>query len=194
MLACNYNMTFWCVQAALCQEWVRFEREHGSAEEQLAAELKVEPILEAAAAAAITAADGQGAAAAQVSTGWGFDALSAFVPCRQVLCQWPSALRRFWSCRSDVLHVRDFVLLRQSHQLVRVVWDFQAAAEKAPKLSKEEMRRLRQERDPNFAKAKGKGKADTDADAMPPPARRLPPKRKKGLGYEVLVLRSLLLL
>lgn len=53
-------------QAALCQEWVRFEREHGSAEEQLAAELKVEPILEAAAAAAITAADAQGAAAAQV--------------------------------------------------------------------------------------------------------------------------------
>ena len=66
-----------------------------------------------------------------------------------------------------------------------MVCGLQAAAEKAPKLSKEEMRRLRQERDPNFGKAKGKGKGDADVNAMPPPARRQPPKRKKGLGFEV---------
>jgi hypothetical protein len=51
---------------ALCEAWVRFEREHGSAEEHLAAELKVEPVLAAAAAAAVSATDAHGAAAAQV--------------------------------------------------------------------------------------------------------------------------------
>ena len=54
------------MQAVLCEAWVRFEREHGTAEEQLQAELKVEPILAAAASAAEAAANEQAAAAAQV--------------------------------------------------------------------------------------------------------------------------------
>ncbi len=54
------------MQAVICDAWVRFEREYGSAEDQLRAELKVEPILAAATAAAAAAADVQGAAAAQV--------------------------------------------------------------------------------------------------------------------------------
>lgn len=58
---------FWCeMQAVLCEAWVRFEREHGTAEEQLQAELKVEPIIAAAASAAAAAADQHAAAAAQV--------------------------------------------------------------------------------------------------------------------------------
>lgn len=70
----------------------------------------------------------------------------------------------------------------------------QAAAEKAPKLSPEEMRKLRQERDPNFkrpqaaaaAEKQPQGSAaDADAAAMPPPPSRMPPKRKKGLGFQV---------
>ncbi|BDA40979.1 Squamous cell carcinoma antigen recognized by T-cells 3 [Coccomyxa sp. Obi] len=64
----------------------------------------------------------------------------------------------------------------------------QAAAEKAPKLSPEEMKRLRQERDPNFKGRKDSAKAEADAAAMPPPPppSRMPPKRKKGLGYQEL--------
>lgn len=54
-----------------------------------------------------------------------------------------------------------------------------------PKLSPEEMKRLRQERDPNFKGRKDAGKAEADAAAMPPPPSRMPPKRKKGLGYQV---------
>lgn len=50
-------------QAALCEAWLRFEREHGSAEDHLAACLKAEPILAAVAAAAAAAAN---AAHAQV--------------------------------------------------------------------------------------------------------------------------------
>lgn len=54
------------LQVTLCQSWVRFEREHGSAEDQLQAELKVEPIIDAASAAAAAAANEQATAAAQV--------------------------------------------------------------------------------------------------------------------------------
>jgi hypothetical protein len=46
------------------------------------------------------------------------------------------------------------------------------------------MKRLRQERDPNFRKAQA-SKAEADTTAMPPPPSRMPPKRKKGLGYKV---------
>ena len=64
----------------------------------------------------------------------------------------------------------------------------QAAAKKAAKLSPEEMKRMRQAKDPHFKKG-GAAQADAsaaeaDAAAMPPPASRLPPKRKKGLGYQ----------
>ncbi len=45
---------------------MRFEREYGSSEEQLHAELKAEPILAAAASAAAAAANEQAAAAAKV--------------------------------------------------------------------------------------------------------------------------------
>ena len=50
-------------QLSLCEAWVRFERERGSREDLLLAETRVEPIREAAAAAAVDAAT---AAAAQV--------------------------------------------------------------------------------------------------------------------------------
>lgn len=46
------------------------------------------------------------------------------------------------------------------------------------------MKRLRQERDPNFRKAQA-SKAEANTMAMPPPPSRMPPKRKKGLGYKV---------
>ena len=59
----------------------------------------------------------------------------------------------------------------------------QAAAKKAEKLSSEEMKRMRQAKDPHFKKS-GAAKQEPDA-IMPPPARRLPPKRKKGLGFQV---------
>lgn len=77
----------------------------------------------------------------------------------------------------------------------------QAAAQRAPQLSREEMRRMRQQRDPNFrAKAAkqapaGAQEAATDGGAAPaegPAAdggagaaltRAAPPKRKKGLGF-----------
>lgn len=73
---------------------------------------------------------------------------------------------------------------------------FQAAAEKAPKLSKEEMRRLRQERDPHFARGAKAGKGQQPSTQGPAagaegtpsqPGRMGPPpaKRKKGLGFEV---------
>ena len=52
-------------QAALCQAWVRFEREHGSLEDHLQAVLKTTPILERAAAEAIAAANAEAAALAQ---------------------------------------------------------------------------------------------------------------------------------
>lgn len=54
------------LQAALCQAWVRFEREHGSAEDHLQALLKTGPILEKAAAEAMAAANAEAAATAQV--------------------------------------------------------------------------------------------------------------------------------
>ena len=63
----------------------------------------------------------------------------------------------------------------------------QAAAKKAAKLSPEEVRRMRQAKDPYFRKGGARGHADAaeaDAAAMPPPASRLPPKRKKGLGFQ----------
>ena len=48
---------------------------------------------------------------------------------------------------------------------------------------------MRQAKDPHFKKggARGPGNAsaaEADAAAMPPPASRLPPKRKKGLGFQ----------
>lgn len=51
-------------QTALCHAWIRFEREEGSAVQQLQASLKVEPILNAAAASAAAAADAANAASA----------------------------------------------------------------------------------------------------------------------------------
>ena len=59
----------------------------------------------------------------------------------------------------------------------------QAAAKKTDKLSPEEMKRMRQAKDPHF-KRSGAAKQDSDA-SMPPPASRIPPKRKKGLGFQV---------
>ena len=53
------------LQAALCQAWVRFEREHGSAEEHLQALLKTTPIVERAAAEVMAAANAEAAAIAQ---------------------------------------------------------------------------------------------------------------------------------
>ncbi len=50
------------------------------------------------------------------------------------------------------------------------------------------MKKLRQERDPNFRKAQV-AKAEADTTAMPPPPSRMPPKRKKGLGYQVIMLK-----
>ena len=48
---------------------------------------------------------------------------------------------------------------------------------------------MRQARDPHFKKGGAKGPAsasaaEADAAAMPPPASRMPPKRKKGLGFQ----------
>lgn len=59
----------------------------------------------------------------------------------------------------------------------------QAAAKKAEKLSPEEMKRMRQAKDPHFKKSSA-AKQGSDA-FMPPPASRMPPKRKKGLGFQV---------
>ena len=53
------------LQAALCQAWVRFEHEHGSAEDHLQALLKTTPIVERAAAEAMAAANAEAAAVAQ---------------------------------------------------------------------------------------------------------------------------------
>ena len=53
------------LQVALCQAWVRFEHEHGSAEEHLQAVLKTTPIVERAAAEAMAAANAEAAAIAQ---------------------------------------------------------------------------------------------------------------------------------
>ena len=49
------------------------------------------------------------------------------------------------------------------------------------------MKRLRQERDPNFKGQKGLAKAKAETAAMPPPPSRIAPKRKKGLGYQVTI-------
>ncbi len=48
---------------------------------------------------------------------------------------------------------------------------------------------MRRAKDPHFKKGGAKGPAsasaaEADAAAMPPPASRLPPKRKKGLGFQ----------
>jgi hypothetical protein len=153
----------------LCDAWVRFEREHGSADDQLHAELKIEPIMAAATAAAAAAADANGAAMAQV-------------------CASPSWLPHLAPIsRIKILMCTPAFAGQQLH-----MWQSQAAAEQAPKLTPEEMKRLRQERDPNFRKSQSKpagqsaiAKAESDAAAMPPPPSRLPPKRKKGLGYQV---------
>lgn len=53
-------------QLSLCEAWVRFEREWGAREELLFAESKVDPIRDAATAAA---ADAATAAAAKVGVG-----------------------------------------------------------------------------------------------------------------------------
>ena len=53
------------LQVALCQAWVRFEREHGSAEDHLQALIKTTPIVERAAAEAMAAANAEAAAVAQ---------------------------------------------------------------------------------------------------------------------------------
>ena len=50
---------------------------------------------------------------------------------------------------------------------------------------------MRQAKDPYFKKGGARGRADAaeaDAAAMPPPASRLPPKRKKGLGFQARLL------
>ena len=52
--------------AALCEAWLRFEREHGSAEDYFQAFVKTEPVLTAAAAAAAEAAQPELAAETQV--------------------------------------------------------------------------------------------------------------------------------
>lgn len=51
----------------VCEAWLRFEREHGSAEDHLLAVLKTEPILSAALAAATAAANPEVAAESKVS-------------------------------------------------------------------------------------------------------------------------------
>ena len=56
-------------QVAICMDWLKFEREEGSPDDYFAAALKVEPILEEAAAAAAAAADAGTAAVAKVSHG-----------------------------------------------------------------------------------------------------------------------------
>ncbi|KAF5828241.1 hypothetical protein DUNSADRAFT_17991 [Dunaliella salina] len=54
-------------QPLVCAEWLRFEREEGSADDLFHASIKVDPVMEeAAAAAAAAAADQQAAAAAKV--------------------------------------------------------------------------------------------------------------------------------
>ncbi|KAL4858071.1 Squamous cell carcinoma antigen recognized by T-cells 3 [Chlorella vulgaris] len=115
-------------QALLCDAWLRFEREEGSAEDHLAACIKAEPILQESQAAAVAAADPAQHAAAQ------------------------------------------------------------SAAERAPQLSKEEMRAMRQQADPNFsAKRKQRGEesreggvaAATPASATEGKGEMLPPPPKK---------------
>ena len=54
-------------QLAICLDWLRFEREEGSAEDLKAAALKVEPVLEGASAAAAAAGDAHALAVARVS-------------------------------------------------------------------------------------------------------------------------------
>ena len=63
----------------------------------------------------------------------------------------------------------------------------QAAAKKADKLSPGEMKRMRQAKDPHFKKSSAT-KQESDA-FMPPPASHAPPKRKKGLGFQVTLLQ-----
>ncbi|KAL4457863.1 hypothetical protein ABPG75_012728 [Micractinium tetrahymenae] len=112
-------------QAVLCDAWLRFEREEGSAEDHLAACFKVEPILQELQAAAAAAADPQQHAAAR------------------------------------------------------------SAAEQAPKLSKEEVRAMRQKADPNYGKRKAQQaqqgeqqegnhqeQAGAAGDMPPPPAKK----------------------
>ena len=53
------------MQAALCQAWLRFEREHGSADDHLQAVVKTGPILEQATAEAMATANVEAAAVAQ---------------------------------------------------------------------------------------------------------------------------------
>ena len=62
----------------------------------------------------------------------------------------------------------------------------QTTAKKADKLSPEEMKRMRQAKDPHFKKSVA-AKQESDA-CMPPPTCRMPPKRKKGLGFQVALL------
>lgn len=54
------------MQAAICQAWVRFEREHGSAEDHLQAVMKTATILERIQAEQLAAANAEQAAIAQV--------------------------------------------------------------------------------------------------------------------------------
>ncbi|KAL4424967.1 hypothetical protein ABPG77_002852 [Micractinium sp. CCAP 211/92] len=111
-------------QALLCDAWLRFEREEGSADDHLAACLKVEPVLLELQAAAAAAADPHQHAAAR------------------------------------------------------------SAADKAPKLSKEEVRAMRQKADPNYGKRKAQQAqqgeqqerepgAPAAGDMPPPPAKKV---------------------
>ena len=54
------------MQAAICQAWVRFEREHGSAEDHLQAIMKTATILGKIQAEQLAAANAEQAAIAQV--------------------------------------------------------------------------------------------------------------------------------
>ncbi|DBA73744.1 TPA: hypothetical protein ACH3X2_009718 [Trebouxia sp. C0005] len=106
-------------QLFLCQAWLRFEREHGTADTLAEASRKVRPILEQAAAAAAVVSDSEGSAKAQ------------------------------------------------------------AAAKKAKKLTPEEMKKMRQQADPNYqSKQAAAAAAATAGDGIATGSK----KGKKGKG------------
>lgn len=116
-------------QVALCEAWLRFEREEGSAEDLFQAQIKVDPILVEAQAQATAAVNAEAARCANA----------------RGACPWAIA--------------------GLSEPLVAGCRRAAVAAEKAPKLSKEEMIKLRREKDPNFGKGKRKRGAATPAAA-----------------------------